>query len=160
MLKELKDLTYIVRDVESLEILEDQLSNSLEAFQKEAPSDNGLLLQEKPSKKADLPTSKYGPLPVPKKLKSKFTGRVGRANEERKLHNTIDIRPPNKVKENQTLEEKVPVEDASIYDHPIELNYHECNTQPNFIQESLKIPRKRKSCETKHKAKKKKEKVK
>ena len=122
MLKELKDLTYVVRNLDSFESLEEELSTILEAFRKEAPSDYGLLLENKPFKtKKTQETSRYGPLPIPKKLKSKFTGRVGRANEVIKLHRNIDVRT-DKTKDVLTLEEPVPVNDIANYDHPIVLS--------------------------------------
>ena len=124
MLKELKDLTYVVRDLESFEILEEELSTILEAFRKEAPSDDGLLLENKPFKKPskkEAEISNYGPLPIPKKLKSKFTGRVGRANEADKLHRNINVKI-EKTKDQLTIEEPVAVNDMAKYDHPVVLS--------------------------------------
>ena len=120
MLKELKDLTYAVRNVDSFEILEEQLSNILETFRKKAPSDDGPLLESKPFQRVRRQTSSYGPLPVPKKMKSKFTGRVGRANDERKRHSKIDMKEIT-IRGSQMLEEPVPVDDVAKYDHPIVL---------------------------------------
>ena len=74
LLNQLKSLTYLVKDLKSLEILEDQLVSSLKQISDKVEVDNGLIIETvKRSTGAHKRDIKYEELKYPKKKKSKLS---------------------------------------------------------------------------------------
>ena len=123
LLKELTNLTYNVNCLDALQILQDQLTHSLESLSKTIPHSNGLLIEHRPSnKRQENEKPIYDAIPRPKKRKIVTSGRVGRGNERKK--ESIAINVPTFVKKetkHNIIEEPVPVDDHCLYDVPIDL---------------------------------------
>ena len=139
VLGQIKSLTYVVNDIEVLDTLEDQLKSLLELLEKNAPNDNGIVMEPQQVKRniSSITTS----LPKAKKLKSSLTGRVGIAAEKRKLHTNLIIPKVEKVKDVYLTVEIAPVDDAE-YDIPIKTENgdaleSESNISPDMSLEEI-----------------------
>ena len=105
-----------------MEIFEEQLGNVLEGLKKEAPSDHGFLLKR--TRKRSLAqvdiiqsNSTYQNLLLKKK---RFSGRVGRANEDKKYISSIDVKKRIiSMKGKDTIEENIVIDDRDEYDIPM-----------------------------------------
>ena len=116
LLNEIKNLTYIVYETDALDVLEEQLVVALEGFRQFAQSDSGLLIRDF-KRKPTQAEKKFDKLPQPKNRKSKFTGRVGRLNENNKFYSEISIDQKNSPV--RYLQEQQISIDNDIYDIPI-----------------------------------------
>ena len=99
ILNQIKSLTYLVNDVDTLDALEDQLKVSLELLENEAPKEDGVIVQ---------------PVKIKRKVKeSNIKDEIPKAKSSLTL--------PNLIKEivNQILEEVASV-DSAMYDIPMQ----------------------------------------
>ena len=98
-MNQIKSLTYLVNDVDTLDALEDQLKVSLELLENEAPKEDGVIVQ---------------PVKIKRKVKeSNIKDEIPKAKSSLTL--------PNLIKEivNQILEEVASV-DSAMYDIPMQ----------------------------------------
>ena len=119
ILNQIKSLTYLVNDVDTLDALEDQLKVSLELLENEAPKEDGVIVQPVKIKRKVKESNIKDEIPKAKRVKSNLTGRVGVKAEQMKLPSNLTL--PNLIKEpvNQILEEVAPV-DSAMYDVPMQ----------------------------------------
>ena len=132
ILNQIKSLTYLVNDVDTLDALEDQLKVSLELLENEAPKEDGVIVQPVKIKRKVKESNIKDEIPKAKRVKSNLTGRVGVKAEQMKLSSNLTL--PNLIKEpvNQILEE-VATADNAMYDIPMQ----ETNN-PNYFDETVK----------------------
>ena len=132
ILNQIKSLTYLVNDVDTLDALEDQLKVSLELLENEAPKQDGVIVQPVKVKRKVKESNIKDEIPKAKRVKSNLTGRVGVKAEQMKLSSNLTL--PNLIKEpvNQILEEVAPADNA-MYDNPMQ----ETNN-PNYSDETVK----------------------
>ena len=118
-MNQIKSLTYLVNDVDTLDALEDQLKVSLELLENEAPKQDGVIVQPVKVKRKVKESNIKDEIPKAKRVKSNLTGRVGVKAEQMKLPSNLTL--PNLIKEpvNQILEEVAPV-DSAMYDVPMQ----------------------------------------
>ena len=131
-MNQIKSLTYIVNDVDSLDALEDQLKLSLELLENEAPKNEGVTFQSaKVKRKVKESNIKYE-IPKAKHIKPNLTGRVVVKAEQMKL--SLNLTLPKLIRESvkQILEEVAPADNA-MYDIPMQ----ETNN-PNYSDETVK----------------------
>lgn len=129
-LKEIKSVTYMIRNEDELQPYDEQLQIILNEMRLMVPSDDGLLLENNCKNKIKNSTSKkernfsmqeknfktYMNLPKPKKRKSKFSGRVGRKNEAARAATILQV---NNDKANGTgnLVEEAVIEEQVLIDN-------------------------------------------
>ena len=97
-MNQMKALTYTVTSENALTNLQYHLKKALNILRKERKYDHGLILNQG-EKHKDLHKkvaqnnceTKFENLPVPRKQKSNFTGRVGAANDARKSAQNISV---------------------------------------------------------------------
>ena len=131
-MNQIKSLTYLVDDVDTLDTLEDQIKVSLELLKNEAPKEDGVIVQPVKVKRKVKESNIKDEIPKAKLVKSNLTGRVDVKAEQMKLSSNLTL--PNLIKElvNQILEEVAPADNA-MCDIPIE----ETNN-PNYSDETVK----------------------
>ena len=131
-MNQIKSLTYLVNDVDTLDSLEDQLKVSLELLENEVPKEEGVIVQPVKVKRKVKKSNIKDEIPKAKRIKSNLTGRVGVKVEQMKLSSNLTL--PNLIKEpvNQILEQVAPA-DNTMYDILMqETNNH------NYSDETLK----------------------
>ena len=93
-MKEMKSLTHITDNHNARENLKQRLTEVRDEFAHYAPTDHGLVVEnskEKVKLEKSLKRKSIENLPVPKVRKSKFTGRVGVANEAKRFASNISV---------------------------------------------------------------------
>ena len=91
LLNEIKLLTYMIHDPDTLLILKHQLTDINESCRKVAPSDGSLFIQRRTNQKDTNKKSVHANLQIPNQKKSKLKGRVGRSTNNRKKFIKINI---------------------------------------------------------------------
>ena len=94
IMKEIKSLSYIIYNHNALENLKQRLTEARDEFTHYAPTDHGLVVEnskEKVKLEKSLKRKSMENLPMPKIRKSKFTGRVGVANEAKRFPSNISV---------------------------------------------------------------------
>ena len=94
IMKEIKSLSYIIDNRDALENLKQRLTGARDEFAHYAPTDHGLVVEsskEKVKLEKSLKRKPMENLPMPKIRKSKFTGRVGVANEAKRFASNIYV---------------------------------------------------------------------
>ena len=131
-MNQIKSLTYMANNVDTLDALEDQLKVSLEPLENEAPKEQGIIVQPVRVKRKVKESNIKDEIPKVKLIKSNLTGRVGVKAEQMKLSSNLTI--PNLIKEpgNQILGEVAPANNA-MYGIPME----ETNN-PNYTNKTMK----------------------
>ena len=131
-MNQIKSLTYLVNDVDTLDSLEDQLKVSLELLENEVPKEEGVIVQPVKVKRKVKVSNIKNKISKAKRIKSNLTGRAGVKAEQMKLSSNLTL--PNLIKEpvNQILEE-VATADNAMYDIPMQ----ETNN-PNYFDETVK----------------------
>ena len=131
-MNQIKSLTYLVNDVDTLDSLEDQLKVSLELLENEVPKEEGVIVQPVKVKRKVKVSNIKNKISKAKRIKSNLTGRAGVKAEQMKLSSNLTL--PNLIKEpvNQILEEVAPADNA-MYDNPMQ----ETNN-PNYSDETVK----------------------
>ena len=131
ILNQIKSLTYLVNDVDTLNTLEDQLKVFLELLENEAPNKEGVIVQPVRVKRKVKESNIKDQTPKAKRIKSILTGRVGVKAKQMKLSSNLRI--PSLIKErvNQILEEVAPADNA-MYNIPMP----ETNN-PNYSDETV-----------------------
>ena len=111
-MNQIKSLTYMANNVDTLDALEDQLKVSLELLENEAPKEEGVIVQPVKVKRKVKESNIKDEIPKVKRIKSNLTGRVGVKAEQMKLSSNLTI--PNLIKEpvNQILGEVAPANNA------------------------------------------------
>ena len=132
ILNQIKSLTYLVNDVDTLDALKDQLKVSLELLENEAPKEQGVIVQPVKVKRKVKESKIKDEIAKVKRIKSNLTGRVGVKAEQMELPSNLTL--PNLIKQpvNQILEEVAPADNA-MYDIPMQ----ETNN-PNYSDETVK----------------------
>ena len=131
-MNQIKSLTYLVNDVDTLDSLEDQLKVSLELLENEVPKEEGVIVQPVKVKRKVKVSNIKNKISKAKRIKSNLTGRAGVKAEQMKLSSNLTL--PNLIKEpvNPILEEVAPADNA-MYDIPMQ----ETNN-PNYSDETVK----------------------
>ena len=94
MLNQIKSMTYIVDHSTALEELRESLIEIRDSFANYAPTDHGLVIENPKTKQKfekALKRTSCESIPMPRLKKSKLTGRVGVANEAKRLTTSISI---------------------------------------------------------------------
>ena len=94
IMKEIKSLSYIIDNRDALENLKQRLTESRDEFAHYVPTDHGLVAEnskEKVKLEKSLKRKPMENLPMQKIRKSKFTGRVGVANEAKRFASNINV---------------------------------------------------------------------
>ena len=130
ILNQIKSLTYLVNDVDTLDAMEDQLYIFVELLKNEAPKKEGF--QPVKVKRKVKESNIKNEIPKVKRIKSNRTGRVSVKAEQVKLSWNLIL--PNLIKEpvNQIIEEAAPADNA-MYD----ISLHETNN-PNYSDKTMK----------------------
>ena len=116
ILNQIKSLTCLVNDVDTLDALEDHIYVSMELLENEAPKEEGVIVQPVKVKRKVKKSNIKDEIPKAKRIKSNLTGRVGVKAEQMKLSSNLTL--SNLIKEpvHQIPEEVAPA-DKAMYDN-------------------------------------------
>ena len=118
LLNQLRSLTFIVYDVDSLDILHDTLADSLKTLSFHAPKEDDLIV-ERPMVSRASKENVYPELPKTKERKSVLSGRIGVSTEKRKASMAVDVGMPAKCAKVSVIEEFPSFNSEDIYDIPM-----------------------------------------
>ena len=141
ILNQIKSLTYLANDVDTLDALEDQLKVFLELLENEAPKEEVIMVQTVKVKIKVNESNIKDEIPKAKRIRCiNLTGKVGVKAEQMKLSSNLTI--PNLIKEpvNQILEDVAPTDNA-VYDIPM----RETNNS-NYSVKNVNTMKKDKMC--------------
>ena len=119
ILNQIKSLTYLVHDIDTLYALEYKLKVSLDLLKNGAPKEEGDIVQSLKVKRKVKQLNIRDEIPKAERIKSSLTGRVGVKAEQIKLPSNLII--SNLIKEpvTQILEKVAPAGNA-MYDIPMQ----------------------------------------
>lgn len=118
-MNQIKSLTYLVHDIDTLYALEYKLKVSLDLLKNGAPKEEGDIVQSLKVKRKVKQPNIRDEIPKAERIKSSLTGRVGVKAEQIKLSSNLII--SNLIKEPVTqILEKVALAGNAMYDIPMQ----------------------------------------